>query len=102
MNPGEELAQSLDAPVGALDGTKIVPMLCEREEAGLKVVARKGWVFELKLDGVRILADKQTDRVTLSYLSQAARCNGELPRDRSGRAFARRYAPRARRRDRGA
>ena len=67
MTPGEELAAYLGARPGGLDGTKVVPMLCEREEAGSKVLGRKGWLFELKLDGVRIIADKKSDLVTLSY-----------------------------------
>jgi|GEM_PF-297620 len=67
MSPGEELARYLGAKVAPLDGTKIVPMLCEREEAGSKVLAREGWLFELKLDGVRIIADKKDDSVALSY-----------------------------------
>jgi len=69
MTPGEALAQYLGARAAPvpLDGTKIVPMLCEREEAGAKVLARKGWLFELKLDGVRIIADKDGDEVSLSY-----------------------------------
>lgn len=67
MTPGEELAEYLGARPGGLDGTKLVPMLCEREEAGSKVLGREGWLFELKLDGVRIIADKKGDRVALSY-----------------------------------
>ncbi len=67
MTPAEELARYLGAKPAPLDGTKIVPMLCEREEAGTKVLARQGWLFELKLDGVRIVADKKDANVTLCY-----------------------------------
>jgi bifunctional non-homologous end joining protein LigD len=67
MTPAEELAQYLGAKSSQVDGTKIVPMLCEREEAGSKVLGRQGWLFELKLDGVRIIADKTEKRVALSY-----------------------------------
>ena len=67
MTPGEELAQYLGAKTGSLDGTKLVPMLCEREEAGSRVLGRKGWLFELKLDGVRIIADKNNEKVSLCY-----------------------------------
>ncbi len=63
----EELAKALGAPTSIVDGTKVVPMLCEREEAGSQVLARKGWLYELKLDGVRIVADKTERRVALAY-----------------------------------
>jgi bifunctional non-homologous end joining protein LigD len=67
MTPAEELARYLGAREGRVDGTKIVPMLCEREEAGSKVLARSGYLFELKLDGVRIIADRNGDKSTLWY-----------------------------------
>lgn len=42
-------------------------MLCGRDESGERVLAQEGWIFELKLDGVRIIADKRRDRVSLGY-----------------------------------
>lgn len=70
MTPGEELAQYLGARTSELDASKLVPMLCEREEAGKRVLGRPGWLFELKLDGVRIIADKRGDKVRLFYRKQ--------------------------------
>ncbi|MBX3225511.1 MAG: hypothetical protein KF795_33705 [Labilithrix sp.] len=67
MTPGEELAAYLGARPSELDGRRVVPMLCERAEADATVLARPGWLFELKLDGVRIIADKRGDDVALSY-----------------------------------
>lgn len=80
MTPGEELARYLGAPTSSLDGTKIVPMLCEREEAGERVLSREGWLFELKLDGVRVIADKRGDAVSLTYrkLRDATRSYPEI------------------------
>lgn len=40
------------------------PMLCASQGVGL---AAKGWLYELKLDGVRILCDKRGDDVQLWY-----------------------------------
>jgi bifunctional non-homologous end joining protein LigD len=45
-------------------------MLCEREATNLHILARTGWLYELKLDGVRIVADKRDDRVALYYRKQ--------------------------------
>ena len=63
----ESLAIELGAPKGDRDGKKLVPMLCGRDETGERVLADSGWIFEVKLDGVRILADKRGDRVSLAY-----------------------------------
>lgn len=41
-------------------------MMCEREETKA-ALTRAGWLYELKLDGVRIVADKKNERVSLSY-----------------------------------
>ena len=65
--PAEQLAIELGAPEGDRDGTKLVPMLCGRDETGERVLGESGWIYELKLDGVRILADKRKDRVSLGY-----------------------------------
>ncbi|MCW5835847.1 MAG: hypothetical protein KIS78_25840, partial [Labilithrix sp.] len=67
MTPGEELAEYLGARPAELDGRELVPMLCQRVEAGAEVLERPGWLYELKLDGVRILADKRGDEVALTY-----------------------------------
>lgn len=67
MTPAEELAIALGAPRGDRDGTKLVPMLCGRDETGERVLGHDGWIFELKLDGVRIVADKRGARVSLGY-----------------------------------
>ncbi|MDB4939169.1 MAG: ATP-dependent ligase [Labilithrix sp.] len=66
-SPAHRLAIELGAPRGDRDGTKLVPMLCGRDETGERVLGEQGWMFELKLDGVRILADKRGDRVALGY-----------------------------------
>ncbi len=67
MTPAEKLAIELGAPLGDRDGTKVVPMLCGRDETGERVLGHEGWLFELKLDGVRIIADKRGPRATLGY-----------------------------------
>jgi bifunctional non-homologous end joining protein LigD len=61
------MAIELGAPVGDRDGTKLVPMLCGRDETSERILGEDGWTFELKLDGVRIVADKRGDRVALGY-----------------------------------
>ncbi|MEM9188910.1 MAG: DNA ligase D [Myxococcota bacterium] len=43
---------------------RITPMLCAMEGAGLE---DDRYLYELKLDGVRIIADKQSDTVRLNY-----------------------------------
>lgn len=67
MTVAERLAAELGAPIGDRDGTKLVPMLCDRDESGERLLSQGGHLFELKLDGVRILADKRGDRVALGY-----------------------------------
>jgi bifunctional non-homologous end joining protein LigD len=67
VSRAEELAIQLGAPRGDRDGTKLAPMLCGRDESGERVLSEEGWLFELKLDGVRILADKRNERVSLGY-----------------------------------
>lgn len=61
-----ELARYLGAVAGEVDGTRVLPMLCERE-GGAASLGQKGWLYELKLDGVRILADKRGGVVKLGY-----------------------------------
>jgi bifunctional non-homologous end joining protein LigD len=67
VSRGEELARSLGARAGSVDASRVVPMLCEREEAAARVLDRPGWLFELKLDGVRIVAGKDRERTRLFY-----------------------------------
>jgi len=66
----EQLAIELGAPLGwpaEHDGKRLVPMLCGRDETGERVLGHEGWLFELKLDGVRIVADKRGAHVSLGY-----------------------------------
>lgn len=65
MTPAESLAKELGAPRRAVHGGQIQPMMCERD--GAAALSRAGWLYELKLDGARIVADKRGERVTLSY-----------------------------------
>lgn len=52
------------APERALDVTRVEPMLCALDGAQLDEADR---LYELKLDGVRILADRRGKHVTLRY-----------------------------------
>ena len=62
----EAHAQALGAPAAEVDGRTLTPMLAERATSP-EILARKGWVYELKLDGVRILADARGGAVRLLY-----------------------------------
>jgi bifunctional non-homologous end joining protein LigD len=68
-----ELAQALEAEAVALGAkpgrvhtAELVPMLCSTKGGEL---AEPGRIYELKLDGVRIIAHKQADNVALRYRS---------------------------------
>ncbi|MCC7539333.1 MAG: DNA ligase D [Deltaproteobacteria bacterium] len=61
----EREAERLGAPVGLVETRRLVPMLCTQGNR----LEGKGWLFELKLDGVRILADKQAGAAALFYRS---------------------------------
>ncbi|MDB4945090.1 MAG: ATP-dependent ligase [Labilithrix sp.] len=63
----ESLAIALGARRGTVDGRRVVPMVCGRDETSERILRESGWHFELKLDGVRIVADKQGARVSLVY-----------------------------------
>jgi bifunctional non-homologous end joining protein LigD len=63
----EEDAAALGAPEGRVDARKLVPMLCGTGDGRLDDPAR---VYELKLDGVRLLAARRGDEVLLVYRSQ--------------------------------
>lgn len=67
MSPAEHLAIELGARRGDIDGRKLVPMLCGRDETTERILAQPGYLFELKLDGVRVVADKRGERVALRY-----------------------------------
>ena len=59
-----ELALTLGAARQDLDARGLVPMACQSAEGPLESAA---YLYELKLDGVRIVADKRGDDVTLHY-----------------------------------
>lgn len=61
----EKEALALGCPRGRLDGRKISPMLCTVAD----VPTGNGWIYELKMDGVRIIADKSERGVDLFYRS---------------------------------
>ncbi len=64
-NPAAELEQALaatGAPRRALNAGDVGIMLAEPRK---EPFSRKGWLFEPKLDGYRIIAGKQEDRVAL-------------------------------------
>jgi bifunctional non-homologous end joining protein LigD len=63
----EERARLAGAPVGHVDARKLVPMLCGASEGRLVDPER---IFELKLDGVRLLAERRGEEVVLVYRSQ--------------------------------
>lgn len=67
---GAELAAYLGAKRAELDASRIAPMLCEREEAGKQTLGHPSFLYELKLDGVRIVADKRGGRCRLFYRKQ--------------------------------
>src|SRR5688572_12507625 len=62
----EREAAELGAKVGSVDTTGLVPMLCSTKPGEL---VEKGRIYELKLDGVRIVAHKRADAVSLRYRS---------------------------------
>jgi bifunctional non-homologous end joining protein LigD len=61
------LAEELGAPIGDVDARALVPMLCAHDETKGAIVSQQGWIYELKLDGVRIVLDKRGPKVSLSY-----------------------------------
>jgi bifunctional non-homologous end joining protein LigD len=46
---------------------RIVPMLCDRDTSNARILKDPDFLFELKLDGVRILADRRGEHVALTY-----------------------------------
>lgn len=67
MSRACELAIELGAPRGDVDGRRLLPTLCTPDDGGGAVLASRSHVFELKLDGVRIVADKRGGDVALAY-----------------------------------
>ena len=67
LDPIEALAAELGAPVAEAFGRKVAPMLCAQDEGGGSILASRDHVFELKLDGVRIVAERRGAEVTLAY-----------------------------------
>jgi bifunctional non-homologous end joining protein LigD len=59
-------AEALGAKLGNVATAELVPMLASTRGGEL---AEKGRVYELKLDGVRIIADKHVENVALRYRS---------------------------------
>ncbi|MBX3184180.1 MAG: DNA ligase D [Polyangiaceae bacterium] len=64
-----DCAKGLGALARALDASKLAPMLCASEGAGLSEADR---LYELKLDGVRVIADRSGQDVSLRYRKQRA------------------------------
>jgi bifunctional non-homologous end joining protein LigD len=62
----EEEAAALGAKPGVVHTPELVPMLCSTKPGEL---VEKGRLYELKLDGVRIVAHKQGGEVALRYRS---------------------------------
>ena len=62
----EAEAAALGAKPGAVNTAELVPMLCSTKPGAL---AERGRIYELKLDGVRIIAHKRQDHVALRYRS---------------------------------
>jgi bifunctional non-homologous end joining protein LigD len=59
-----EDAEARGAKPGEVDGRRLTPMACQSAEGPLKSAS---YLYELKLDGVRIVADKRGDDVALHY-----------------------------------
>ena len=57
-------ATAAGAQKGEIQASRVVPMLCTLDDVP---VDRAGWVYELKLDGVRILAERAGQDVRLFY-----------------------------------
>jgi bifunctional non-homologous end joining protein LigD len=63
----EDSARDAGAPEGDVDARRLIPMLCGTADARLDDRER---AYELKLDGVRLLADRRGGDVALVYRSQ--------------------------------
>src|SRR5207302_15683 len=73
----EFLAKRLGAKTADVAGNTIAPMLCsaiddrggETPTSSLPASLKEGYSYELKLDGVRVIAEKRDDVVSLTYRS---------------------------------
>jgi bifunctional non-homologous end joining protein LigD len=63
----ERRAAALGAPEGSLDGRTVCPMPCSTLDEPPR---GNDWICELKLDGVRVVADKQEEAIALTYRSR--------------------------------
>ena len=68
----EDRARQLGAKEGVVDSRHLVTMLCTHPEvpeplADGSLLDRHGWLYELKLDGFRIIADKRGEDATLFF-----------------------------------
>ncbi|HMJ56333.1 MAG TPA: DNA ligase D [Polyangiaceae bacterium] len=68
----EERARQLGAKEGTVDSRHLVAMLCINPEvpdplADGAMLDRRGWLYELKLDGFRIIADKRGEDAALFF-----------------------------------
>jgi bifunctional non-homologous end joining protein LigD len=59
-----EEAAAAGAKKGEVHASRVTPMLCTLDDVP---VDRAGWIYELKLDGVRILADRSGTEARLFY-----------------------------------
>ncbi len=59
-----EKAVELGAKKGMVQASRLTPMLCTLDDVP---VDRPGWLYELKLDGVRILAERRDSEARLFY-----------------------------------
>ncbi len=57
-------AASLGAKKNVLLASRLTPMLCSLQDVPAD---RAGWIYELKLDGVRVLAERKDDEARLFY-----------------------------------
>jgi bifunctional non-homologous end joining protein LigD len=81
----ELAAAAVGAARGALDAAKLRPMLATPSDRPFR---SKGWLFELKYDGVRVLAEKNGERVRVfartgaertAWYGEVAAALGHLP-----------------------
>jgi bifunctional non-homologous end joining protein LigD len=68
----EERARELGAKEGAVDSRRLVAMLCTHPDvpdpmADGSLLHRRGYIYELKLDGFRIIADKRGEDAALFF-----------------------------------
>ncbi len=64
-----EKALELGAKKGIVQASRLTPMLCTLDDVP---VDRPGWLYELKLDGVRILAERRDGEARLFYRTHRA------------------------------